>query len=66
MLVTIDDALGDLGEGADPITSDLVDMAAFARFAAGLDPAAYVPEAEYIRDADAKPQEKFRVARVPS
>ncbi len=29
-----------------------------------LDPAAYPPEAAYIRDADAKPQEKFRVARV--
>ena len=29
----------------------------------GLDPAAYPPEPNYIRDADAKPQEKFKVAR---
>ena len=29
------------------------------------DPALYPPEAAYIRDADAKPQEKFRVAKVP-
>ena len=29
------------------------------------DPALYPPEAAYIRDADAKPQDKFRVARVP-
>ena len=28
-------------------------------------PALFPPEAAYIRDADAKPQEKFRVARVP-
>jgi hypothetical protein len=35
-----------------------------ARLAATLDPAAYPPEATYIRGADAKPQEKFRVARV--
>ena len=33
-------------------------------FAATVDPAAYPPDAAYIRDADAKPQEKFRVARV--
>jgi len=36
-----------------------------ARFAATADPALYPPEAAYIRGADAKPQEKFRVARVP-
>ena len=29
-------------------------------------PAAYPPEAAYLRDADARPQEKFRVARVPA
>ena len=41
------------------------DIAALARFAATADPALYPPEASYIRGADAKPQEKFRVARVP-
>ncbi len=50
--------------GAGLITSPLVDIAALARFAATADPAGYPPEAAYVRDADAKPQEKFRVARV--
>ena len=50
--------------GAGLITSPLVDIAALARFAASADPTGYPPEAAYIRDADAKPQEKFRVARV--
>ena len=36
-----------------------------ARFAATADPKLYPPEATYIRDADAKPQERFRIARVP-
>jgi tRNA threonylcarbamoyladenosine biosynthesis protein TsaB len=42
-----------------------VDIAALARFAATADPLAFPPEATYIRDADAKPQEKFRIARLP-
>lgn len=42
------------------------DIARLARFAADLDPAQFPPEAAYIRSADAKPQEKFRVARVSS
>ena len=46
------------------VTSPLVDIAALARFAATADPALYPPEATYIRGADARPQEKFRVARV--
>lgn len=50
--------------GAATITSPFADIAAIARFAATADPALYPPEAAYIRDADAKPQEKFRVARV--
>jgi tRNA threonylcarbamoyl adenosine modification protein YeaZ len=49
----------------DVVTSPLVDIAALARFAATADPARFPPEATYIRDADAKPQEKFRVARIP-
>jgi tRNA threonylcarbamoyladenosine biosynthesis protein TsaB len=48
------------------VTSPFIDIAALARFAVTADPALYPPEAEYIRDADAKPQEKFRVARVPA
>ena len=50
--------------GARTITSPFVDIAALARFAMTADPALYPPEAAYIRDADAKPQEKFRVAQV--
>lgn len=52
--------------GAEMFTSPFVDIAALARFAVSLDPALYPPEAAYIRDADAKPQEKFRVAQVPA
>lgn len=46
------------------ITSPYVDIAALAAFAAAANPADWPPEAAYIRDADAKPQEKFRVARA--
>jgi tRNA threonylcarbamoyl adenosine modification protein YeaZ len=50
--------------GAETLTSPFIDIAALARFATTADPALYPPEATYVRDADAKPQEKFRVARV--
>lgn len=40
-----------------------VDIAALARFAATLDPAAYPPTPLYVRTADAKPQHKARIAR---
>lgn len=49
--------------GAEVFTSPFVDIERLARFAATLDPAHYPPEPNYIREADAKPQEKFRVAR---
>ena len=52
--------------GAATLTTPFVDIAALARFAATASPEAYPPEAAYIRDADAKPQEKFRIARVTS
>lgn len=45
--------------GADP-----VDIARLAVFAATLDPALYPPDAFYLRDADAKPQDKARIARI--
>jgi tRNA threonylcarbamoyladenosine biosynthesis protein TsaB len=63
-LLPMDEARKLVPQGAGFITSPLVDIAAMARFAASADPALYPPEAAYIRDADAKPQEKFRVARV--
>jgi tRNA threonylcarbamoyladenosine biosynthesis protein TsaB len=49
--------------GQEMITNPFPDIARVAEFAATADPAAFPPEAAYIRDADAKPQEKFRIAR---
>ena len=40
------------------------DIADLARFAATADPSLHPPEASYIRDADAKPQDRARIARV--
>ena len=64
-LLSMDDARNRVPVGAETLTSPYVDIAALARFAATADPALYPPEASYIRDADAKPQEKFRIARAP-
>ena len=58
------DARRRIPPGTETLTSPLVDIAALARFAATADPSNFPPEAAYIRDADAKPQEKFRVARL--
>jgi len=64
-LLPIEEARRSVPHGAATLTSPFVEIGALARFAATADPALYPPEAAYIRDADAKPQEKFRVARVP-
>jgi len=45
------------------LESPFVDITRLARFAATLDPALYPPDAAYVRDADAKPQHHFAVAR---
>jgi tRNA threonylcarbamoyl adenosine modification protein YeaZ len=50
--------------GQTMITDPFVPMEAFARFAATLDPARWPPDPVYVRDADAKPQDKARIARV--
>ena len=63
-LLPMDEARRRVPPGAALVTSPLVDIAALARFAATVDPGNYPPQAAYVRDADAKPQEKFRVARV--
>ncbi len=65
MLLPIEEARRNVPRDAATLSSPFVDVAALARFAATADPAAYPPEATYIRGADAKPQERFRVARVP-
>jgi tRNA threonylcarbamoyladenosine biosynthesis protein TsaB len=66
LLLPMAEARARIPSGAEILTTPFVDIAAVARLAATLDPADYPPEASYIRDADAKPQEKFRVARVAS
>jgi len=63
-LLPMDEARARVPAGAAVISEPFVDIAALAAHAATLDPADYAPEAAYIRGADAKPQEKFRVARV--
>jgi len=65
-LLPMDEAQRLVPPNAATITSPLVDIVAMARFAATANPASYPPEAAYIRDADAKPQEKFRIAKVPA
>jgi tRNA threonylcarbamoyladenosine biosynthesis protein TsaB len=65
-LLSSEEAHNRLPPGATILTSPMVDIAALARFAATADPALFPPEAAYVRDADAKPQEKFVVARTPA
>lgn len=65
-LLPMADALARIETGDAVVSSDRVDMEALAHFAATADPATYPPEAGYIRSADAKPQERFRVARTGS
>lgn len=52
--------------GAAIVTHPTPDIALVAAFAATASPALFPPDAAYIRDADARPQEKFRVARAPA
>ncbi len=65
-LLPMDEARRLVPQGAMTTTSPLVDIAALARFAAGAEPADYPAEASYVRGADAKPQAKFRIPRVPA
>ncbi len=63
-LLPMEDARALVPPNAGLIISPFVDIGPVARFAATADPARFPPHAAYIRDADAKPQDKFRVARV--
>jgi len=65
-LVAMDEARRRVPPGATLITSPVVEIDALARFARTAEPAAFPPEAAYLRDADAKPQDRFRIARVPA
>ena len=62
-LLPMAEARARVADGATLIESPFVDIGRLATFASYADPALYPPEAAYVRDADAKPQEKFRVAR---
>ena len=64
LLLPMAEARAAIAPGDRDIGSDRVDMAALARFAATADPALYPPEAGYVRSADAKPQDRHRVARL--
>jgi tRNA threonylcarbamoyladenosine biosynthesis protein TsaB len=64
MLLPMSEAQSRVPEGAEVLTTPFVDIAALAQLATSLDPSAYPPEASYIRDADAKPQTKFRIERL--
>ena len=49
--------------GTTLVSSPFIDIAALARYGAGLDPSGNPPEPNYIRDADAKPQTAARIER---
>ncbi len=51
-------------EAATLIESPFPDVTLLARFAADADPMKFPPEATYVRSADAKPQDKARIARL--
>ncbi len=46
------------------ISSPFVDIGLLAQYGAQADPATHMPEASYVRDADAKPQTAGRVERL--
>ncbi len=65
-LLPMTEARGKIPVGAELVTTPFPDIALVAAFAATAEPEDYPPDAAYIRDADAKPQEKFRIARAPA
>ncbi len=64
VLLTTAKARACLADCADVIETEFVDIGAVARFAASVDPAAYLPVPAYVREADAKPQRGASVARL--
>lgn len=50
--------------GSALIEAPFVDIELVARYGAHADPVSHVPEAAYVRDADAKPQTAARIARL--
>lgn len=64
LLLPMQEARRRVGAEDQVVETPFAEIGAMARFAGALLPADYPPEAAYIRDADAKPQERFKVARV--
>jgi tRNA threonylcarbamoyladenosine biosynthesis protein TsaB len=63
-IMPMDEARALVPADATLLETPFPDLAAMAAFAADADPAAFPPEAGYVRGADAKPQDKARIARV--
>jgi len=63
-ILPMTEARASITPGADVIESSFPDVRLLAHFALTANPAEFPPEAAYIRDADAKPQDKARVARL--
>ena len=64
LILPLAEARARIAPDATLIESPFADIGRLVRFAATADPAAFPPEAAYVRDADAKPQDKARVARL--
>jgi len=62
-LLAIDAARRLVPPGMNVLETPFCDIAALARYAAGLTPDPFPPEACYVRSADAKPQDGARIAR---
>ena len=63
-ILPVAEARARIAPGATLVESPFPDIGLLAGFAATANPAEFPPEAAYIRDADAKPQDKARVARL--
>jgi tRNA threonylcarbamoyl adenosine modification protein YeaZ len=64
VLLGVEAAYRRIPTGMTPLAGPSPDIAALARYAAELEPRHFLPEPAYVRGADAKPQERFRVERA--
>lgn len=62
-LLPMEQARAAILPGSTLIETPFVDIALVARYAATADPHTHMPEAAYVRDADAKPQTAARIER---
>ena len=62
-VLSAEDAVALTAPGAELIESPFVRVDRLARFTQGFDPSGWPPDPLYLRSADAKPQERARVAR---